>query len=209
MCHAWYIMKMSWKFIDPFSMILLTNMGLGNRNTIPYSRVNRKTPKIFQIISCLMTWKFLCQHVHPVSVMLLTDTGFLEKYKKKPRVQIFQIVPCILPNISWKCDDNPSMPFPVMLLTANKLCKIALLWCRIIDIVRNNLSTCANFSWGKYIWCVDCYALAQGNAYNPTWAEQLSCTMRELNLQCSDWGNIAGWQLWPLLLRMKNQWAFS
>ena len=56
--------------------------------------------------------------------MLLPDTDYLAKYKKKPCMEgvkhtnhrILQIVPGVMPNISWNLHENPSTRFPVMLL---------------------------------------------------------------------------------------------
>ena len=85
---------------------------------------------MFQIVPCNMSDLYSKYHENPFirffSVLVLTHKDFLEEnYIMKPCIegiihttfQIFQIVPFILPNISWKLHENLSMRFPVMLLT--------------------------------------------------------------------------------------------
>ena len=83
-------------------------------------------PQMLQIVPCFMSDISFkkCESVNPFSVMFLTDTDFLKKnHINKPCMQgvkytqTFQIVPCTLPNISWKFRKNPSMRLPERLLT--------------------------------------------------------------------------------------------
>ena len=130
------IISCSWKIhknpFTRFSIILLTNTGQGNRKkSILDSRVNCNILKMFQIVPVLMPslcWK--C-HENPFNlflVMLLTETDFPEYIKMKSCIQwfernnpqIFQLIPCVMPDLSWKFHEHPFIRFYAMLLTVRQ-----------------------------------------------------------------------------------------
>ena len=46
--------------------------------------------------------------------------------------QIFQIIHCVISDVSWKCHENPLVHFSIMLLTDKMLCLVWGLWNNLV-----------------------------------------------------------------------------
>ena len=82
-----------------------------------------KCSRLF-LVSC-STFPENCMKIRSTVQMLLTDTDFLENIEKRKPIfkrlnitpQIFQLLPCIVPDLSWEFHENPFIRLSAMLLT--------------------------------------------------------------------------------------------
>ena len=113
-----------------FFTTLLRNTDPGNRKIHPGFKgliaTFQKCSRLFLISCQIFAENFIkiCSSVFPF--ILLTRQKFPWKHRKRNPVtqgvkrdtfQVFQIVPCIRPDLSWKFHENPFTHFSVMLST--------------------------------------------------------------------------------------------